>query len=138
MKSALMTLANSLHYRQGMSRRQALKTAWAIVKQGQVNSRVAGVTFGSRQTALERLARYSSQAVIISLVREQNEHDSNAVAILVSVNGSTAYKLGYLPKETAAVWSALVAKGKAAARLDRVTGGHGFTYGASVKLELVA
>mgnify|MGYP003586061927 CR=1 FL=1 len=138
MKSSVMTLANRLHYKRGMSRRQALTVAWAMVKAGHVTSPVAGVQFGNRQEALHRLAGYSIDAVRITLERENNEHDSNAVAILVSVNGSTAYKLGYLPKETAAVWSALVEKGKAAARLEKVVGGHGFTYGARVALEVAA
>ena len=32
MKTTVMTIANRLHYTQGMSRSQALKTAWQMVK----------------------------------------------------------------------------------------------------------
>ncbi|ACV64366.1 hypothetical protein Dtox_3656 [Desulfofarcimen acetoxidans DSM 771] len=52
MKTTVMTIANRLHYTQGLSQSQALKAAWQMVKQGKFYTKVRGVTFGNRQKAL--------------------------------------------------------------------------------------
>ena len=47
MKTTVMTIANRLYYTQGMSRAQALKTAWQMVKQGKFYTKVRGVLAGN-------------------------------------------------------------------------------------------
>ena len=133
MKSAAMTLANGL-YKQLKDRRQALTKAWAIIKAGEVTSKVAGVGYENRQDALHRLMKYPAQAIAVKLVHEDIPQDSNAVAVMISVNGGRLYRLGYLPRTLAAVWSALVKKGKAAAKFESVVGGAGLSYGARLKI----
>ncbi|HMM22961.1 MAG TPA: HIRAN domain-containing protein [Selenomonadales bacterium] len=138
LKSAVMTLGNSL-YKQGMDRSQALKNAWRMVKQGHFYTKIAGVTYGTRQVALGRLKRYNLEEVKAYLVREPNWVDSNAVAVMISVNGSRQYKLGYLSKETAAVWYRLVERNCLDATMVKVTGGTDKKkYGANLALCLVA
>jgi len=95
LRSRLFTTANRLT-RQNYTRSAAFKTAWQLAKG--IATRVSGVTFGSRQEAIERLSRYSPEKVKLSLSREHNnQYDKNAVAIMVSVNGSKPYKIGYVP-----------------------------------------
>ena len=53
-----MIIGNALHYRQGLDRSRAMRTAWAMLKQGTFYNKLAGVTFGLRQTAFLRLKRY--------------------------------------------------------------------------------
>lgn len=64
LKSTVMTLANSLHYHKHLSRSQALKTAWRMVKQSEFYSKAVGVTYNNRQTALARLQRYSTDTIL--------------------------------------------------------------------------
>lgn len=71
-KSTVMTLANMLHYRNSLPRPQALKRAWAMVKQGNFNSKAVGVTFGCRQTSLMRLKHYDTHVIAVELVHEPN------------------------------------------------------------------
>jgi hypothetical protein len=82
-----------------MERKAAFKEAWRLAKAGKVQFAVSGVTFGSRQKALARLAQYSPKDIHAVLVPEpENRFDPNAVAVKVLVQGSpAAYKLGYVP-----------------------------------------
>lgn len=137
-KSTVMTLANVLHYQKGLNRSQALKTAWKMVKQAEFNSKAVGVSFGQRQKALARLKQYRPESVSITLEREANAFDRNAVAVKVAVNGSKAFAVGYLSREAALLWAKLVEKNKAAAKQVHVTGGNGRNYGINFKLCLVA
>ena len=61
---------------------------------------VAGVTFGSRQKALERLTYYKPEEILTVLVPEpENPYDENAIAVKVLVDGTdTSYCIGYVPK----------------------------------------
>jgi hypothetical protein len=89
-----------------VSRKEAFKEAWRIVKNGGFTVPVAGVTFHERQEALKRLAQYDPKDIHAVLVPEcDNPHDSNAIAVKVLVNGAKGiYRLGYIPRcETAAV-----------------------------------
>ncbi|ACV63997.1 HIRAN [Desulfofarcimen acetoxidans DSM 771] len=144
MKTTVMTIANRLHYTQGMSRSQALKTDWQMVKQGKFYTKVRGVTFGNRQKALARLRNYSPDEITINLVGDlNNEADLNAVAIVVEVIGKGSYQLGYLKKEHAQVIAPLPDKGvKVTARLESITGGTGKNrfrnFGANISFALVA
>ena len=100
-KSKVMSLGNRLAVRMG--RREAFIQAWAIVKAGSVELAIRGVSFGSRQEALRRLARYSAADVRAFIVPEpDNKADRKAAAVLVGVqNGKGLYCLGFLPREYA-------------------------------------
>ena len=61
---------------------------------------------GNRQVAIDHLRSYAAECVQVTLQREsRNTYDSNAIAVLVSVNGSKAYKMGYIPAAVAAILS---------------------------------
>jgi hypothetical protein len=108
LKSKAMILGNRLAPRMG-NRRAAFVEAWAIVKAGTVELAVRGVSFGSRQEALRRLATYNPADVRAVLVPEpENPADGQAVAVMVGVqNGKGLYRLGYVPRELAPVAAAL-------------------------------
>ena len=61
---------------------------------------IAGVTFGTRQAALERLTYYAPEEILTVLVPEpENPYDENAIVVKVLVKGTdTPYCLGYIPK----------------------------------------
>ena len=102
MHSKVMTIANRL-VAQGCSRANAMAKAWMLVKMPLVESKVAGVTFGNRQRAIERLAKYSAEDITMTLAREpDNARDGNAVAVHAEVRGKGLYCMGYLPRALAA------------------------------------
>jgi hypothetical protein len=65
-----------------------------------VNVRVAGVSFGNRQKALERLTYYAPEEILTVLVPEpENPYDPDAIAVKVLVRGAEKpYCLGYIPR----------------------------------------
>ena len=69
--SKVMTIANNL-VKQGYNRAYAMVKAWALVKLSGVTVKVAGVTYGKRQIALEHLTHYRPQDVRISLCRDKS------------------------------------------------------------------
>jgi len=82
----------------GHSRKEAFSIAWQIIKNG-LSVSVAGVTFGNRQTALKRITAYDvSQRKVYLEPEPGNPFDHSAVKVLVSINNSAKYHLGYLPK----------------------------------------
>lgn len=86
----------------------AFRAAWRLAK-SKAAVKVAGVSKGNRQAALDHLRRYAAESVQITLQREsQNTYDSNAIAVLVSVNGGRAYKMGYIPAAAAALLSEVI------------------------------
>ena len=101
MKSKVMSLGNRLAVRMG--RHEAFVRAWAIVKAGGLELAVRGVSFGNRQEALRRLAKYSADDVRVFIVPEpENTADSRAAAVMVGVqNGRGLFCMGYLPAEFA-------------------------------------
>jgi hypothetical protein len=103
----------------------------AFVKAGSIEIRVAGVTFGSRQTALKRLASYNPSQVRAYLAPEpENPVDRNAVAVMVGIQeGRGFYKLGYVPAGN----TGLV---KAVRGVPHVKVLPGTTYGARVTINL--
>ncbi|GHV80780.1 hypothetical protein AGMMS49944_25710 [Spirochaetia bacterium] len=109
MKSKAMTLGNKLAPRMDGDRKAAFVEAWAIVKAQGLTLPVRGVSFGNRQEALRRLARYNPADVRAFLVPEpSNPVDPAAVAVMVGVqNGSGLYRLGYVPRTMAPVVTAL-------------------------------
>lgn len=110
----------------------SFKKAWAIVKANKVICKVAGVTFGSRQEALKRIERYQqlNADIKVTLSRDaENSFDSNAIKVNVFVNGSKAYHLGFIPKETAHYLAPVIDKlDTLKATLVDTTGGYGTKY----------
>ena len=83
-KSTICKTANKLR-KQGYTLSQAFRMAWRLAK-GTASVKVAGVSKGTRQTAIQHLTGYAPESVRISLIREkQNTFDSNAIAVFVSV-----------------------------------------------------
>jgi hypothetical protein len=111
LKSKVMTLGNKLAPRMG-DRRAAFVEAWISGKAGGLVVAVRGVSFGRRQEALRRLARYNPSQVRTVLVPEpENPADPAAVAVMVGVQGGKGlYRLGYISKEKTGV--AAVLRGK--------------------------
>jgi hypothetical protein len=108
LKSKVMTLGNRLAPRMG-DRKAAFVEAWAIVRKGEVELAVRGVSFGTRQEALRRLARYNPAQVRAVLVPEpENPADPQAVAVMVGVQGGKGlYRLGYVARNLAPVAAVL-------------------------------
>ncbi len=134
------TMANRLK-KMGLTLSAAFKKAWELVKGKAVETKVAGVTKGNRQLALHRIAtKYRPEQVKVTLERDgANLYDNNAVKILVSVNGSEAYELGFVPRNLAYVVSAILDKGiKLTAAFKEVRGHYEqyMNYGAVVTLQL--
>jgi hypothetical protein len=106
-RSIVCKIANNLSRELGRS--NAFKKSWNIVKSGAVSLSVAGVTFGNRQEALKRLARYDANNVWTFLVPEpSNPYDQHAVSVMVGVqNGRGLYRLGYIPRSHTGIIRAL-------------------------------
>jgi hypothetical protein len=134
-KSKVMALGNRLSSRMG--RHDAFVRAWAIVKAGGLEIAVKGTSFSNRQSALKRLAAYAPDQIKAVLVPEPaNPQDSNAVAVMVGVQGGKGlFKLGYVPASLARVVTAI---GRQLPALRVVSGTWGrackTTYGARVAL----
>lgn len=135
--SKVMTIANRL-VAQGWNRPHAMVKAWTLAKLPAIPTKVAGVTFGNRQRAIEHLALYAPETVSIRLVREQgNEYDRNAVAVYAAVEGKGAYHMGYLPRALSAFIAPLMDAGKAVTALFKeVRGGYEpyMNYGLAVEV----
>ena len=97
----------------GLTLSAAFKKAWELIKGNTIETKIAGVTKGNRQLALHRIATlYRSEQIKITLERDRaNLFDNNAVKVLVSINGSDSYEIGFIPRNLAYVVSALMDKG---------------------------
>jgi hypothetical protein len=136
-KSKVMSLGNRLAPRMGGDRKAAFEKAWAIVKAGKLELAVKGTSFGPRQEALRRLAAYAPDQIRAVFVPEpENPVDPAAVAVMVGVNGGKGlFRLGYIPREMAAVVTAMAAKLPALRVVSGTWGWSGkTTYGARVAL----
>ena len=110
--SKVMTIANRL-VKQGYNRANAMVKAWALVKMPQLLTKVSGVTYGKRQTAIEHLTHYRPELVKVSLCRDtRNAYDKNAIAVIATVQGKGSYTMGYVPKALAAFIAPLIDSGK--------------------------
>ena len=127
-KSKLMKMGNEF-YKQGMTRQDALKQAWALLKGSEV--KVSGVTFGRRQEALHRLTWYNASDVSFTLERDlDNPYDRNAIAVVAAVAGKGNYVVGYLTAAVAKALAPIIDKNIHLASRGRVIGGGaGFNYG---------
>jgi len=105
----VVTLANRLTPKMDRDKSAAFIKAWAIVKAGTIEITVNGVSFGRRQEALRRLAKYEPVQIKTVLVPEpENKHDSEAIAVKVGINGGRGiYTIGYIPRTFTAVVKAI-------------------------------
>lgn len=134
------TIANRLK-KMGLTLSAAFKKAWELVKGKAVDTKIAGVTQGNRQKALHRIATvYRPGQVSVTLKRDRaNLHDNNAVKVIISVNGSRVYDMGYIPRNLAYIVAALLDKGiSLTAAFKGVTGKYEryMNYGALITLQL--
>lgn len=128
-RQTVCTVANKLAKRLGKSR--AFKTAWFVVK-GQAVT-VKGVSFGNRQTALDRLTKYSREEVSIQL----QPGADGAVAVFANVRNRGAYQMGFLSRQNAAIVRLMELVGHGVkVSLGAIVGGYaeGIRYGLRVKL----
>lgn len=108
-RKTICRVANKLAKK--MSRSEAFKKAWALAKK-EVVEKVAGVTKGLRQRAIERLANYPVEQISFSLEREtDNEHDPSAIRVIASVKNKGSFCMGYLAAKTAALLAPLMDEG---------------------------
>ena len=135
--SKVMTIANQL-VKQGYNRAYAMVKAWALVKLSGVTVKVAGVTYGKRQTAIEHLTHYRPQDIRISLWRDKdNAADKNAVAVIAAVRGKGAFKMGYLPRAFSAFIAPLMDSGKTVfSRLTAICGGQALYLSYGMRIEV--
>ena len=136
-KGSVCRIANKIS--QSVSRKEAFKTAWQIVKAGGLELAVKGVSFGNRQEALKRLARYNPAQIKAVLVPEpENQIDPSAIAVMVGVqNGKGLFKLGYVPRNLYRIASVLGNQLPAARVVSGAWGWYGkTTYGARVALSV--
>ena len=136
-KSIICTTANRLRL-QGYTRPQAFIIAWTLAKGRDIG--VSGVTHENRQIAIDRLTRYPAEQVRFEPVREpENRYDRNAVAVMVSVNGSEWFKIGYVPAYTAPLVFAVLNIGSCVkTQFKAIVGGwaDGINYGLRLNLSL--
>lgn len=107
---AVMTLAHSLRRANHWPMSTALRLAWKMARGG-IAVHVAGVTFGNRQEALRHLAWYPAKRKVVTIKRVANAHDSNAVAVYVTVIGKGTVQVGFLPRHVAVLLAPLMDKG---------------------------
>lgn len=121
--SKVMTIANKL-VKQGYNRANAMVKAWVLVKLPNICTKVAGVTYGKRQQAIEHLTHYRPEHIRISLYRDNaNAYDCNAVAVIATVKGKGSYTMGYLPKALSAFIAPLMDAGRTiTSRLSGIRG----------------
>lgn len=122
-RSVICKVANNLR-KKGYTLSAAFRAAWRLAK-SKAAVKVAGVSKYNRQTALDHLRNYAAECVQITLQREsRNTYDSNAIAVLVSVNGSRFYKMGYIPAAIASILSGVIDNiTEIKASLQAITGG---------------
>ncbi|MBP1545657.1 MAG: hypothetical protein J6A37_03550 [Oscillospiraceae bacterium] len=137
-RSIIFRNANKL-VKQGYSRSEALKKAWALAKLPEISVKVRGTAAtDKRQTALEHLTRYKPELVMFRIAAEPtNPADMNAVGVIATVKEKGSFLIGYLARELAANISKLLRAGLAILSTGTVTGGYEpyMNYGARVNLK---
>lgn len=107
----VMQIANRL-VGKGYIRRNAMLTAWKIIRYKALRTKVNGTSFDNRQNVLQLLCKYNPADITVKLVRDRlNAFDNNAVAVTAAVKGKVSAVIGYLPKAVASVIAALMDKG---------------------------
>ena len=135
--SNVMLIANNL-VKQGLSRSQAMVQAWIIVKLQKIDIRVAGVSFGKRQEAIEHLTQYKAADIRVQLVRDiKNQYDHNAVAVVATVRGKGSFCMGYLPRAAAASIAPIMDKRRSVySRLKGILGFGDSMKGLSIQIQV--
>lgn len=136
-RSIIMRNANKL-VKNGYSRSEAMKRAWALAKLPEITAKVKGTASAdNRQKALEHLTRYNASDVSFRIAADSNNaYDTNAVAVIASVKDKGAYVIGYLPKALASDISPMLTAGITAMTTGNVTGGYYsyMNYGAVISI----
>jgi len=117
---------------------RAFKTAWVAAKSGLVE-RVSGVTYSNRQKLLEYLDNCQKERIQVSLVSDKgNPWDSNAILVIADVIGQGSYRIGYLPRATAAVITSLMETDvQFMTALQGIVGGYnGQNYGMRIRIQV--
>ncbi|GAE36454.1 HIRAN domain-containing protein [Halalkalibacter akibai] len=130
----VMTLATYFIKSSKYNRSKAVKVAWRMIKQV-FYTKVTGVSFGKRQTALNHLQNYDPRRINITLQHEPtNPYDQNAIAVIVTVIGKGSYQIGYIKKDFAEVYALLLKKNlHIQATFEGITGGkQGTHYGLNI------
>ena len=110
-RSKVMQIANRL-VGQGYIRRNAMETAWKLIRYRALRTRINGTTFDNRQNVLQLLCKYNPADITVKLVRDYlNAFDRNAVAVVAGVKDKVRAVIGYLPKAVANTTSVLMDKG---------------------------
>ena len=137
-RKAVCVIANALH-KTGLTLSEAFKTAWHRVKD--TTFRAAGVTVGTRQKSLEKLAQFPLDDLAAAFRREpDNKVDKNAIQILVKVRSLNMYCIaGYIPARIAGQIAAAMDAGiKIRAIIKGVIGGgFGRNFGLLMGLEVI-
>ncbi len=135
----VMQIANRL-VGQGQIRRNAMLTAWKIIRYKALRTKVNGTSFDNRQNVLQLLCKYNPADITVKLVRDRlNSFDSNAIAVTAAVKGKVSAVIGYLPKAVACVIAALMDKGiNVSADTLSIVGGFGEleSYGARIFVKI--
>lgn len=138
-RSKVMQMANRL-VGQGYIRKNAMSTAWKLIRYRALKARISGTSFDNRQSILQLLCKYNPADIAVKLVRDRlNAFDSNAVAVTASVRGKVSAVIGYLPKAVACVIAALMDKGiNILADTLSIVGGFGEqeSYGARIWIKI--
>lgn len=137
-RKTVCIIANALH-KTGLTLSEAFKTAWHRVKD--TTFRAAGVTVGTRQKSLEKLAQFPLDDLVAGFRREpDNKVDKNAIQILVKVKSLNAYcHVGYIPAVIAGqIAVAMDAGVKFRAIIKGVIGGgFGRNFGLLMSMEVI-
>ncbi len=135
----VMQIANRL-VRQGRIRRNAMLTAWKIIRYKALRTKINGTSFDNRQNVLQLLCKYNPADIVVKLVRDRlNAFDSNAIAVTAAVKGKVSAVIGYLPKAVASVIAVLMDKGiNVNADTLSIVGGYAEyeNYGAKINIKL--
>ena len=137
-RKAVCTIANALH-KTGLTLSEAFKTAWHRVKD--TTFRAAGVTAGTRQKSLEKLAQFPLDDLVAGFRREpDNKFDANAVQILVKIKSLNVYCIaGYVPAVIAGQIAAAMDAGVKIRAIIKgvIGGGFGRNFGLLMSMEVI-
>ena len=133
--SNICKAANELT-KKGFTKSDAFRQAWMLAKN--IISKVSGVSFGKRSAALERLTHYSPEQISVQLLREDNQYDGNAVAVIAAVEGKGSYCVGYVPATLSRMLAAVMDAGAVVkAKFNAIVGGcDGLNYGMRIALAI--
>ena len=123
-RSIICKVANQLH-KSGYTLSQSFRLAWRLAK-GKASVKVAGVTKGNRQQAIEHLKRYSLDMVSFILKREPtNKYDCNAISVYARVGNGNLFQMGYIPAVVSKLLSGVIDNiTTIKANIKAITGGY--------------